>query len=211
MPTTMPLMALTTYTFTFSGPNFRNPLPIGLTSNNFIMDFSNSNQYLARFVMTPPYSSFVTKEFTGTTDQCVAIDSRLTGAHGGAVACYLDIPVASSLLNPLTLIKIGFSQHKEILPYCEAYFSSGPSSAIGGQLSCLRAETSTAAAILTITGFNFVTGSRIRVFFRARLLTDALTATIVFQANKNGVAYAIFRQVNYNIGVTSATSILCMY
>lgn len=214
MSTTMPLAASTSYTFTFSGASFRNPLPPDAVNNNvFVMSVSNPNQHLATFNMGLPYSSLAIKTFTGTTDLCVAIDGRLTGANGGTVDCYLDIPISSSNPAPLTQVKINFvtlSQYKEILPYCQAYVSSGSSTAGGGQLTCSQDASTGVGTVLAVSGFNFVTGSRIRVLFRARLLTAALTVSIALQGYKNGVLYTLYSQINYNIGVSSVTSSSCI-
>lgn len=212
LSTTIPLAASTSYTFTFSGPNFRNPLITEPNSNIFRMFFSNLNKHLATFLMVLPYSSLSLAGFTGTTSSCDAIDAQFTGGSGGTLACYVDIPVSSP--DNVIKIRVAFttvSQYKEILPYCESYISSGPSTAMGGQLACSFSETSSGAPSLDVSGFNFVTGSRIRVLFRVHLLTTALTVNIVLQGKSNGAFYSLDRQLSYSVDVSAISSGLSIF
>ena len=212
MSTTMPLVASTTYTFTFSGSSFKNPFPDQANGNSFRMHFSDFNQHLATFVMALPYTSLAVGSLPGTTALCTAIGGRFTGANGGAVSCSLDIPTSSA--QQLSSLRIEFtnpSQIKEILPYCEAYILSGSSTPIGGQLVCSRVEISSSQFIINVFGFNFIPVSSFRVLFRARLLTPTLTVSVSLQIVRNAVTSTVFRQSSYNIDVTAVMSGSCKF
>ena len=175
------------------------------------MDFTSLNQHLGTFRMMLPYTVLTFEDFTGTTSLCTAIDGRKTGISGGNVACYLDIPVSSAyIISKVRIIFSTIGQYKEILPYCEAYISSGPSTVTGGQLACSLSDATSGQISLIISGFTFVTGSRIRVLFRIRLLSTPVKTNIVLQGEQNGNIYTLHRQLNYNIDATTASSGSCI-
>lgn len=173
------------------------------------MQYINDQQYHTIFTLALPYASLSYGELVGVSDSCSVVGSRSTGANGGNVACYLAIPVLAPAINTVRIDFPSTTQYSQIYPYCEAYDPSSSANIPGGQLVCSRAETVAGLVGIIISGVSFSIGNKIRVLFRARLLTAALTANIYLQIKQNSAISTLYQKTGYSIGVTSSTSDLC--
>lgn len=158
--------------------------------------------------MTSSLPSLTPKTLTGTTtSSCSVINSLVTGANGGNVDCSITIPTSSSL--DIAAVRIDFitsSQYSAIHSYCEAYVSSGTTTTSGGQLTCSRIDSAANSASILVSGFGFVTGSKIQVYFRARVLTTSLTTNIYLQVLDGTTYYSVHKKASYSISLTSVVS-----
>lgn len=167
-----------------------------------------NNHYHQTLTISLPYASLTPEDFTGTSSSCSVINNVFTGANGGNVACYMNIPIASSLVTNIAAIQIDFittSQYSVLYPYCEAYVFSGSTTVPAGQMTCSRIETAANSGSFLISGFSFSSGSVVRVFFRARMKTTSLTTNIYLQVLQNNNYYTIHRQMGFNVDVSGVT------
>lgn len=201
-----------TYKFDFTGTSFTNPLPYETNSDTFTIQTIVNNQHHQILALSLPYASLVAADFTGTSSYCSAINSRLTGANGGNVACYLTIPLSSSLVNNIAAIQIDFiapSQFSEIYPFCGAEVASGATTVPGGQMTCSRIDLAANSPSIRLSGFSFSSGSTVRVYFRARVKTTTLATNIYLQVLQNNNYYAMHKQIGYNIDLSGGTTSAC--